>query len=72
MPQIDDLENEMIANTLRTRNELEQALREPIDPERAKSICDELAEVGIAIERMYLPLETVADAKLCNKFGCSL
>jgi hypothetical protein len=68
-----ELENEMTANALRARrNELEEALREPVEPERAKEICNELAEIGTAIDKLYLPVETFADAKMYARFGCAL
>lgn len=36
------------------RDTLLAALDEPIDPEQAREICDELADIGIAVDRLYL------------------
>lgn len=66
--------DELTAFTLEARRDaLLAALDEPIEKERALAICDELADLGAAIDGMYLPDgETYVDWKLCRRFGCSL
>jgi hypothetical protein len=73
MPELPDIDTEITATALRARrNELEQELSETPPGPRAVAMCGELAEIGAEIERLYLPIETEADARLCAKFGCGL
>jgi hypothetical protein len=64
---------EIAANALCVRrNELEQSLNAETDKQRAGVLCDELAEVGIALDKLYLPMETYVDARREARFGKSL
>ena len=51
---------------------LETFDEEPITAEQTDSMIDELAEIESAIQRYGGAMDTIGDAKLCNKFGCSL
>jgi hypothetical protein len=67
------LEIEAQANGLRARrNELMQALAENPSQEQAKEMTDELAEIEIAIDKLYLSIETMVDAKREAKSGVQL
>jgi hypothetical protein len=56
-PQFDSsLENEMQANDLRARrNELLDDLAGIINPKQREAITQEIAEIGAAIDKLYLP-----------------
>jgi len=64
---------EITANALRARqNEIEQDLKDKTDKQHAAVLFDELAEIGIALDKLYLPVEQIADAKREASFGIPL
>jgi hypothetical protein len=68
-----DFENEVQANALcARRDEILQTLNEAVGGTRAIALLDELAEIGMAIDKMFLPIETVADARREARFGKGL
>lgn len=46
--------------------------RQDLTMAEAMAVMDELADIETALQKMYAPLDTIADAKLCARFGCSL
>lgn len=51
-------------------DELQEVGRQ--DPERASAIIEELGDIEVALQRQYAPLETISDARLCQRYGAAL
>jgi hypothetical protein len=51
---------------------LEAFDQEPMTKQQAYAAIDELAEIETALQKYGAAMSDIGDAKLCNKFGCSL
>ena len=46
--------------------------RQDLTKTEALAIIDELAEIETALQKLYAPIDTFADARLCARFGVGL
>jgi hypothetical protein len=49
-----------------------ELMRRDLTKEEAFAVLDEMAELDTALQRYFAPLDTIADARLCQRFGCTL
>jgi hypothetical protein len=56
----------------RQKTILEAFNGEPLTMKAAYALYEDLAEIETALQRQYAPMGDIADAKICEKFGCAL